>query len=73
MTDEQILAVLTAWGNDSMTYVAANRLRSQGYKVSTSQVRRRLMKLEREGRVERVSSPYLVQICWRPTKAPSRA
>ena len=67
MTDEQIIATLTAWGPDSMTYVAANRLRSQGYKVSTAQVRRRLMKLEREGRVERVSSPYLAQICWRPT------
>lgn len=67
MTDDQIIAALTKWGTGAMTYVAANVLRSDGHKVTTTEVRRRLMKLERDGRVRRVPSPYAVQICWSPT------
>lgn len=66
MTDEQILAALTKWGDGAMTYVAANVLRSEGHKVSTAQVRRRLMKLEREGRVKRTATIYATQIRWAP-------
>ena len=64
--DEEIIASLTRWNGRAMTYVAANILRSQGFNVRTDWVLRQLKRLEREGRVERVSSPYLVQICWRP-------
>lgn len=64
-TDDQIIAELSAWGRDAMTYVVANRLRSKRYNVRTDWVLRQLKRLERAGRVERVPSVYAVQICWR--------
>jgi Fe2+ or Zn2+ uptake regulation protein len=65
--DEAIITALAAWGASAMTYVVANRMRSMGWRVSTAQVRRRLERLERQGRVQRVPSHYLTQICWAPS------
>lgn len=69
-TDEQIIAQLSAWGGDAMTYVVANRLRAKRFPVRTDWVLRQLKRLEKAGKVERVPSIYAVQLCWRPT--PSR-
>lgn len=67
ITDEQLIAKLTEWGSNQMTYVVANSLRMDGYKgLKTDYVRRRLEKLERAGRVKRVPSIYARMICWAP-------
>lgn len=65
-TDDQVLAALRD-GGQCMTYVVANRIsmrwKSRGF--DTAFVLRRLKALEKAGKVERVPSPYAVQICWR--------
>ena len=63
---EEGLTALTGWAPSAMTYVVASRMRSMGWRVSTAQVRRRLERLEKQGRVQRVPSYYLTQICWAP-------
>jgi hypothetical protein len=77
-TDEQIMAVVRH-RPDVMTYVVRNVLASRPWgsephhpvfkNLDTSFVRRRLMALEKAGKVERVSTAYAVQICWRATPA----
>jgi DNA-binding HxlR family transcriptional regulator len=63
ITDDQIIKVLTDHGR-CMTYVVANWLRDFDKKIETPFVLRRLKKLEKIGKVQRVKSPYRVQICW---------
>lgn len=67
--DAAILDALRYYGaNGAATYVVRNVLRSRqggGLDFSTAYVRRRLMRLERAGKVERVPSNYPVMIVWR--------
>ncbi len=65
-TDDEILAAMTKWGSsNSMTYVIANILRSEGFReLKTAFVLRRLKKLEVVGQVKRVKSVYAKQLCW---------
>jgi hypothetical protein len=73
-TDQQILAVVRLQSR-MMTYVVRNILSMKPFAgeparpvfrdLDTGFVRRRLMAMEKVGWVERVSSPYAVQICWR--------
>jgi hypothetical protein len=65
--DAQILAAMAARPEGIMTYVIRNILdREHGYRgLKTADVRRRLMKLERQGIVARVASSYAVQLCWK--------
>lgn len=67
LTDSQILAAMAARPHGIMTYVIRNILASEhGYRgLKTAAVRRRLMRLERQGVVARVWSSYAVQICWK--------
>lgn len=70
--DEEILSAVKRWGNRTMTYVVANVLagREYGYRdIETPWLRRRLYRLEREGKVQRVPSCYAVQICWSVVEA----
>jgi len=77
-TNEQIMEVVRQRPR-IMTYVVRNILASHpaghearrpAYKnLGTPFIRRRLFALERAGRVERVSSSYAVQICWKATPA----
>lgn len=62
VTDADVLAAVADPGMISMTYIVASRLR-----LPTAVTRRRLLRLEREGRVERAPTFYLVQICWKVT------
>jgi hypothetical protein len=63
-TDADILAAVRNWGNRSMTYVVRNMLAHSFSDVKTPWVLRQLKRLEREGKVQRVSSSYVTQICW---------
>lgn len=64
-TDDDILAATREWATSSMTYVIKNRLRSKGFRVETPWVLRQMKRLERAGRVQRVSTNFAVQLCWR--------
>lgn len=64
LIDAAILKNLAGRGGGMMTYVVKNWLLSEKLPVTTAIVRRRLKKLESQGRVKRISSPYAVQICW---------
>lgn len=70
--EDEILAVL-GQSCGMMTYYIANCLRADYPKhnknVATSKVLRCLKKMEKAGQVERVKSPYAVQICWARKKA----
>jgi DNA-binding MarR family transcriptional regulator len=61
--DLSVLEALKCSYPPSATYMV--RYWSRGA-LTTPQVLRSLKKLERAGRVERVSSRYLVMICWNP-------
>lgn len=75
-TDEEILSVLSACGGRTMTYVLGNVLRStpgtfttgkhkRAYKgLSTAFIRRRMMAMEKAGKVRRAPTSYAVMICW---------
>ena len=75
-TDEQIMAVVRSRPR-VMTYVVRNMLASRPWgdeprhpvfeNLDTSFIRRRLLVLEKAGRVERVSSGYATQLCWKVT------
>lgn len=65
-TDQQILDTLPP-GCRRMTYVIANYLAMDHREfraLETSFVRRRLMAMEKAGKVVRVPSSYITQICW---------
>lgn len=69
-SDDEILAVLKRSGS-SVTYVVANWLHSGAPKVTnaypgikTAYVRRRLERLQREGKVVRAPTAYAVMHCW---------
>lgn len=73
LTDDDVLAaVRTRAGTGVMTYVLRNILggfsNEPGYRpgLRTDEVRRRLQRLERMGRVRRVPSSYVREICWAP-------
>ncbi len=70
ITDEQIIKVLTDHGR-CMTYVVANWLRDFDKKIETPSVLRRLKKLEKAGKIQRVKSVYKTQICWGVLDAPA--
>ncbi|WP_233459286.1 hypothetical protein [Citrobacter sedlakii] len=61
-TDEEIVQVLRDHGN-CMTYVVTHWLQDNYRGIKTAYVLRRLKKLEGEGKVRRVKSSYVVQIC----------
>ncbi len=75
-SDEEILSVLAACGGRTMTYVLGNVLRSapgtfttgkhkRAYKgISTAFIRRRMLALEKAGKVRRAPTSYAVMICW---------
>lgn len=63
-TDEEVLAAASKWGNRAMTYVVRNVLVMEGFSVETPWVRRQMKRLEREGKVMRVSTSYATQLCW---------
>ncbi|HGW5506440.1 TPA: hypothetical protein ACNH1V_000456 [Citrobacter koseri] len=63
ITDEEIIEVLEGHGR-CMTYFVANILRRVYFPLDTAYVLRRLKKLEAAGKVQRVKSSYVVQICW---------
>jgi len=81
-TDEQILEVVRRRGR-CMTYYVTNVLswkpahdeekRPVFPNLGTAFVRRRLIAMEKAGLVERVSSPYAVQICWSARAASEEA
>lgn len=63
ISDDQIIQVLKSHGR-CMTYVVTNWLRDFDKKIDTPAVLRRLKKLEKAGKVQRVKSTYKTQICW---------
>lgn len=63
ISDDQIIQVLKSHGR-CMTYVVANWLSDFDKKIDTPAVLRRLKKLEKAGKVQRVKSNYKTQICW---------
>lgn len=74
--EDEILAVMGS-RRGMMTYHIANCLRANHRKyngtLTTSTVLRCLKRMEKAGRVERVTSPYAVQICWAKKAAPDAA
>lgn len=70
ITDDQITSVLTEHGN-CMTYVVAYWLRRLDKNIQTPLVLRRLKKLEKAGKIQRVKSVYKTQICWSALDAPT--
>lgn len=71
-TDAEILAATCKWGGRAMTYMVRNVLWTDGFRRETPWIRRQLMRLEREGKVVRVSSSYATQICWSPNPQEAR-
>lgn len=71
--DDEIMDVLKGRSSGEMTYVIANTLRMKFKKyngtLDTSTVRRKLERLEKDGKVKRVRSCYARQICWAPVEA----
>lgn len=73
--ENEILALLEN-RHGMMTYHIANCLRADHPRyrhIETSRVLRCMKRMEKAGRVERVKSPYAVQICWGKTRAPAAA
>lgn len=69
LSDDDILRAMQRWGNGAATYVLRNILSKSRPDLTTASVRDRLIRMEREGKVERVPSSYKVMICWRPKVA----
>ncbi|WP_024530249.1 helix-turn-helix domain-containing protein [Serratia fonticola] len=67
LTDEKIINVLKDHGR-CMTYVVTNWLRDIDKKIDTPLVLRRLKKLEKAGKVQRVKTSYKTQYCWALTE-----
>ncbi|WP_068089191.1 hypothetical protein [Novosphingobium rosa] len=63
---DDVLLEILGQRHDAMTYVVRNYLRSSPYlfDVETPWVLRQMKRLERAGKVKRVSTSYAVQICW---------
>ena len=61
-TDEEVLAAIGS--GSRMTYVVRAWLLDKYKGIKTDYVRRRLLKLEKEGKVERRPTVYVTQICW---------
>jgi hypothetical protein len=66
VSDSEILISVKSWGTRCPTYVVRNTLSMDfGHRsITTAQVLRRLKKLEKEGKVVRMKSPYKVMLCW---------
>jgi hypothetical protein len=62
-TDADILGILEK-RHSCMTYVIRNWLWSAGFRRETPWVLRQLKRLERDGKVHRVSTSYATQFCW---------
>lgn len=67
-TDEEIIEAVGKWGS-AMTYVVRNLLCQKHKGLKTPFILRRLKKLELAGKIERVSSSYKTQLCWRVGRA----
>ena len=63
VTDAKVLMAVSSLQNLALTRIIAAQLR-----LSTNRTRRRLARLESEGRIERAPSNYARQICWRQTE-----
>jgi hypothetical protein len=64
ITDEELMAAVAVYGHN-MTYVVRNILaKGERKALTTAQVLRQLKRLEAEGKVKRVKSSYVRQICW---------
>lgn len=63
-TDDEIIEAVAERPNGQMTYVVCNLLSSRYRGLKTEWVRRRLERMEKSGRVRRVPSHYMTQICW---------
>lgn len=66
VSDSEILISVKSWGTRCPTYVVRNILSIDfgHHNTTTAQVLRRLKKLEKEGKVVRMKSPYKVMLCW---------
>jgi hypothetical protein len=65
--DEDILAIIAERPQGTLTYVIRNGLRQDGKgEFPTSWILRRLQRLQRQGKVERVPTPYAAHASWRP-------
>lgn len=62
-TDQDILDTI-ARGDRMMTYAIRNVLGRKYAGLKTDWVRRRLMALEKAGKVKRVPTAFVSQICW---------
>ncbi|MEE4451492.1 Lrp/AsnC family transcriptional regulator [Novosphingobium resinovorum] len=67
LPDDKILTAMKCRPSGAMTYVICSILALEhGYRgLKTSAVLSRLKRMERAGIVERVSSSYAAQLCWR--------
>lgn len=64
--DAAILNALRPYGAAGRaTYVVRNILRETDIRLTTQQVRARLLRLERDGKVERAPSNYVAMNVWR--------
>jgi hypothetical protein len=84
-SDAEILSLIRATTAGLMTYVVRNMLEmaprpewgaihKRGYrKLDIAFVRRRLMAMEKAGKVRRVPSSYATQICWSAVSRPEFA
>lgn len=72
ITDEELLAAVAIRGQQGeMTYVIRNVLaKGERKALTTAQVLRQLKRLEAEGKVKRVKSSYVRQICWATISSP---
>lgn len=69
ISDDEMLAAISKWGERCMTYVARNVLSKGRPNLETAQVLRQLKRLEKAGKVRRVPSSYATQLCWSSTTA----
>jgi hypothetical protein len=67
-TDDEIFEAIQSL-NTAMTYVIRKVLERRHRHLQTPWVLRRLIRLEKRGKVERVPSHYERQICWRVVPA----
>lgn len=64
-TDDDILRALNKFSRKCPTYVIRNILIMDGFRgVNTPWVLRQMKRLERQGKVVRVPSSYVVMLCW---------
>lgn len=69
LSQEQVLEAVWEHGRSGrMTYVLRNILAEGRPGLTTPPILRALRRLEKAGKVQRVGSPYAVQLCWAPVE-----